>query len=75
MSWTADIMTDPMRDHQLHIEIQEDGNYRCRLYNENGQLQLRVYDGPGFFIPVSWLQDIIQSFSKEVQGAGNPEST
>ena len=65
MKWTADIMTDPMREHQLHIEFQEDGKYRCRLYNENGQLQLRVYDGPGFVIPVEWLLDIIQRFSKE----------
>jgi hypothetical protein len=66
MKWTADIMTDPMRDHKLHVELKEDGNFRARIYrDESGQVQLRVYDGPGSIIPVEWLLGIIQRFSRE----------
>ena len=64
--WTADLMTDPDRDHAPIIELQDDGNFRARLYrDESGKLQLRIYEGPNSVIPVDWLLGIIQRFSEE----------
>ncbi len=66
MEWSADIMTDPLRDHKLHVELREDGNFRGRLYkDELGKLQLRFYRGAETIIPVDWLLGIIQRFSEE----------
>ena len=68
MKWEAEFMTDPMRDHKLHVELQEGGNFRARIYeDESGQLQLQIYEGPGSIIPVEWLLSIVQQFTKDIQ--------
>ena len=65
-TWTAEIMTDPMRDHKLHVELMEGGIYRARLYKDDlGKVQLWVYKGTETTIPAEWLLGIIQRFSEE----------
>ena len=66
-TWTADITTDPDRDHKLSVELQEDGHYRARLFqDDNGVLQLRVYSGKDTTIPVDWLLGIIRHFQEDL---------
>jgi len=73
MIWTAEIMTDPMREHKLHVELEEEGRYRGRLYrDEVGKLQLQIYDGAQSTIPVEWLLGIIQRFSDDVKTIETP---
>ena len=68
--WSAEIMTDPMRDHKLHVELREGGNYRARLYRDDvGMIQLWFYKGTDTTIPVDWLLSIIERFSRESLGA------
>lgn len=68
MIWTAEIMTDPDRAHQLHVELMDENAYRARLYqDEAGQLQLQLYDGMPAVIPVKWLMEIISRFSQDLQ--------
>jgi hypothetical protein len=68
-NWTAEMATDPSRGHQLHVELLEGGAYRARLYeDENGRLQLRLYDGLPGLIPVEWLMGIIARFRQDLQG-------
>jgi hypothetical protein len=65
--WTADIMTDPARGHKLQVELREGGRCRAWLYqDEEGKLQLRLYDGPSVVLPVQWLLGVITRFSEEV---------
>ncbi len=65
-TWTADIMTDPSRNHKLHVELQEDGHFRARLFqDDSGALQLRVYDGKETTIPVDWLLGIVRHFQED----------
>ena len=69
MSWTADIMTDPSRGHELHVELSEGGKPRARVYeDENGHLQLGLYDGFPGVIPVEWLMEIVERFKVDLQG-------
>lgn len=65
-NWTAEIMTDPDRDHKLHVELLEDRCYRARLLEEDGGLQLRVYGGKETLIPVDWLLGIIRHFQTDL---------
>jgi hypothetical protein len=65
--WTAEIMTDPARNHKLHVELKEDDRYRARLYqDEEGRLQLQLYDGLPAVVPVQWLLDVVARFGKDV---------
>ena len=67
MEWTAEIMTDPARDHELHVELLEDGKYRARLYKDRGGfLCLHVYEGDEATMPVEWLLGIIAKFRNEI---------
>lgn len=69
MGWEAEIVTDPMRDHQLHVELEENGDFRGRIYkDESGTLQLWIYDGPGSIIPLEWLLGIAQRFARDTEG-------
>ena len=66
-TWTADIMTDPHRNYELHVELQEDGHYRARLFqDDNGVLQLRIYDCTDTTIPVDWLFGIVRHFQDDL---------
>jgi hypothetical protein len=66
-NWTADIMTDPLRDHKLCVELQEDGEYRARLFQDSSAvLQLRIYDGKEITIPVKWLFGIVRHFQEDL---------
>ena len=68
-TWSAAIMSDPDRDHKLHVELQEDGHYRARLFqDDNGRLQLRIYRGEDSSMPVDWLLGIIRHFQKDLGG-------
>lgn len=68
-TWTAAIMPDPDRDHKLHVELQEDGHYRARLFqDDNGRLQLRIYLGEVSTMPVDWLLGIIRHFQEDSRG-------
>lgn len=68
MQWTSEIMSDPMREHKLHVELQEDGHFRGRLYqDESGKLQLQIYAGSESTMPVDWLLGIIQRFSEDAK--------
>jgi hypothetical protein len=67
-SWTAEIMTDPMRNHRLHVELLEDGHFRGRLLEEEpGNLLLQVYTGRETTIPVQWLLDIAKTFKEDLE--------
>ncbi|HEY7118120.1 MAG TPA: hypothetical protein VH475_16140 [Tepidisphaeraceae bacterium] len=67
-NWTADIMTDPSRGHQLHVELLEDDRPIAGLFeDESGQLQMRLYDGLAGVIPVEWLLGIIARFREDLQ--------
>jgi len=69
-NWTADITTDPDRNHQLLVELQENDEYRARLYEEGGELKLLVYEGSArSVIPVNWLLGIIDGFRKDLESA------
>jgi hypothetical protein len=71
-TWTADIMTDPDRDHKLHVELQEDGNYRARLFqDDNGRLRLRIYGGKDSTMPVDWLLRIIRHYQEDLGSIQN----
>lgn len=64
--WSAEVMTDPMRDHKLHVELLEDEAYRARLYKDNaGKIMLWVYKGADSTIPVDWLLGIVRRYSEE----------
>jgi hypothetical protein len=66
-TWTADIMTDPARGHKLQVELREAGRCRAWLYQDDeGQLQLRLYDGPTVVLPVQWLLGIIARFKGDL---------
>jgi hypothetical protein len=68
MKWTAEVMTDPMRDHKLHVELSDDGHFRGRLYlDELGKLQLQIYAGSPSTMPVDWLVGIIHRYSDDVK--------
>jgi hypothetical protein len=65
--WTAEIMSDPLRDHKLHVELLEDGVYRARLVqDDDGALQLRIYGGKETVIPVDWLAGIVCRFQDDL---------
>ena len=71
-TWTADIMTDSDRDHKLHVELQEDGYYRARLFqDDNGRLRLRIYGGKDSTMPVDWLLRIIRHFQEDLGSIQN----
>jgi hypothetical protein len=66
--WTAEIMTDPMRDHRLHVELLEDGHFRARLYeDDSGRFALRVYAGDEAIIPTDWFFAITQKFKENIE--------
>jgi hypothetical protein len=66
-NWTAEIMSDPCRDHKLHVELLEDEVFRARLFqDETGDLQLRVYHGKEATIPVNWLLGIVRHFQQDL---------
>jgi hypothetical protein len=66
-TWTADITNDPDRDFNLIVELQEDGQYRARLFQDDkGGLQLRIYNGKNTIIPVDWLLGIIRHFQEDL---------
>jgi hypothetical protein len=65
--WTAEVTNDPDRDYNLYVEILEDEEYRARLFQDDeGVLQLCVYDGKNRTIPVDWLLGIIRRFQEEL---------
>ena len=66
-NWIAEIMTDPNRNHKLHVELQEDGHFRARLFQDDSEdLQFRVYEGQDTTIPVDWLLGIIRHFQEDL---------
>jgi len=70
MSWSADIVTEPSRDHELCVDLLEGGVHRARLRrNERLELELVCYEGD-FTIPADWLVGIIQRFSAESDSTG-----
>ncbi|MBI5723878.1 MAG: hypothetical protein HZA50_07975 [Planctomycetes bacterium] len=71
MEWTAEIMTDPARDHELHVELRQDELYRARIYqDEQGKIQLQLYDGKPGILPVEWLTGIIDGFKNDLRTSG-----
>ena len=66
-AWTADITNDPDRDYKLVVELQEGEHYRARLFqDDNGILQLLVYEGAATTIPVDWLLGIVHHFQEDL---------
>lgn len=73
-NWTAEIMTDPERNHRLHVELLEDGACRARLYKDDaGTLQLQLYDTPTTTIPVQWLLEIAARFTDDLRAVDRGE--
>jgi len=67
--WTADVVTEPSKDHALCLDLFEDEIHRARLQrNDQGQLVLVCY-GDTFEVPAVWLANVIQRF---VADAGTP---
>ena len=65
MGWSADIVSEPSRDHDLCVDLFEGGVHRARLRrNERRELELVCYEGE-FTIPGEWLVGIIQRFIAE----------
>jgi hypothetical protein len=65
MSWSADIVSEPSRNHELCVDLFEGGVHRGRLRrNERLELELVCYEGD-YTIPADWLVGIIQRFSAE----------
>jgi hypothetical protein len=65
-TWTADIATDPSRDHGLYVELMEDEHYRARIeWNTQRQLEIRCYGS--CTIPAEWLVGILEQFRTETQ--------
>jgi hypothetical protein len=66
--WTAEIINDPNRSHELYVELLERDDYRARLYRDDtGQMQLRVYEGPEAVIPAKWLAAIITQLNEDLR--------
>ena len=73
MTWTADLVTEPSRNHNLCIDLFEDGVHRARISrNERDELELTCYGGE-FRIPADWLVGIIQRFEAETDSAPGRE--
>jgi hypothetical protein len=69
LSWSADIVSEPSRNHELCIDLFEGGVHRARLRrNERRELELVCYEGE-FTIPADWLVGIIQRFVAETGSA------
>jgi hypothetical protein len=65
MTWTADILTEPSRDHELCVDLYDDDVVRGRIRrNERFEVELICYGGE-FAIPADWLVGIIQRFTEE----------
>jgi hypothetical protein len=69
MSWSADIGSEPNRNHELCVDLFEGGVHRARIRrNERLELELVCYEGE-FTIPADWLVGIIQRFIAETGSA------
>jgi hypothetical protein len=65
MTWTADIVTEPDRGHDLCVDLFESGVHRARVQrNDRREVELMCYGGD-FAIPADWLLGIIQRFVAE----------
>jgi hypothetical protein len=62
MEWTADIVSEPARGHQLCVDLSEGETFRARIERNDGDVfELVVYEGP-LRIPAEWLAQIIERF-------------
>lgn len=69
MEWTADILSDPTRNHDLCVEISEGDHYRARIQRDaQGAVELVCYQG-GFTIPALWLVGLIQRFIEDTDAS------
>jgi hypothetical protein len=67
-NWTAELMTDPARDHAPVVELLEDMFSRGRIFqDEAGALVFQLYEKPLSPIPADWLRGIIERFSDELK--------
>jgi hypothetical protein len=65
MAWSADIVTEPSREHELCVDLFEDGVHQARVRrNERRELEFVCY-GAGFTIPAEWLIGVIERFRVE----------
>ena len=68
MGWTADIVSEPTRNHELCVDLFEDGVHRARIErNDVGEVIFVSYGNP-FAIPVEWLREVTERFVSEVIG-------
>lgn len=65
MTWSADIVSEPSRKHELCLGLFESGLHRARVHgDERGEVELVCYGGE-VTIPAEWLVGIIQRFIVE----------
>ena len=65
MKWTAEIVSEPTRNHELCVDLFEDDIHRARLQrNERRELELVCYRGQ-FAIPAEWLADVVERFAQD----------
>jgi hypothetical protein len=67
--WTADIATDPDRDHRLYLELLEDEEFRGRVIRaDDGQVRITFYEAVAD-VPWDWLAATIESFKRDIKSA------
>lgn len=63
MAWSADIVSEPSRDHELCVDLLENGVHQARIQrNERRELEVVCYGGDRIAIPAEWLVSVIQQF-------------
>ena len=68
-TWTADIATDPKRDHRLHLELLENEEFRGRVIRaDDGHWRITFYEAVSD-VPWDWLAAILERFKRDTTSA------
>jgi hypothetical protein len=68
--WTADFVTDPLRDHALCVDLQEDGEFQARVELTDEGCVLHVYpSADGVRVPAAWLAKLLVDVERELTEA------
>jgi hypothetical protein len=66
MQWTAEIVTEPTTNHELCVDLFDDGVHRARIRrNDRSEFELVCY-GDQFTIPAEWLASVIKRFIADI---------
>jgi hypothetical protein len=70
MEWTADVVSEPTREHELCLDLYEGSVHRARLQRKGDREFELVCYGGDFAIPAVWLANLINGFIEDIGRSG-----